>query len=169
MKPSTIAGSLALGILLRLFVSSAVGATVAVQADKVVVMKNEKRLVLLRNGEVLKSYRISVGRNPGQKVRQGDNRTPEGTYVIDWRNPESRFHKALHISYPNWCDRENARRSGAPPGGEVMIHGLPRDFEDLGESHAVRNWTKGCIALSNAEMDEIWLLVSDGTPVEIVP
>lgn len=169
MKTSTLAVNLALGALLTLFVSSATDAFPTIQADKVVVMKEERRLVLLRNGEILKSYKVSIGKNPGRKGRRGDGRTPEGVYVIDGRNPRSRFYKVLHISYPNDSDVHAARKSGFPPGGEVLIHGLPKGFEDLGASHAVRNWTKGCIAVSNAEMDEIWQLVADGTPVEIIP
>ncbi len=133
------------------------------------MIKKEKRLVLLRNGEVLKSYAVSVGRISGQKVRRGDNRTPEGRYVIDWRNPNSRYHTALHISYPNAGDIRHSRAAGAAAGGEIMIHGLPEGFEDLGADHAARNWTKGCVAVSNEEMDEIWELVADGTPVEITP
>lgn len=159
----------AIGIALSLFVFFVADASAATRADKVLVMKHERRLVILRNGVILKSYKVSIGRNPGRKIRRGDNRTPEGIYRIDRRNPGSRFYKALHISYPNASDIDTALKSGAPPGEEISIHGLPRGFEDLGTSHAVRNWTKGCIAVSNAEMDELWQLVPDGTPVEIIP
>lgn len=169
MQTSTVAGILVLGVLLGLFVSSAAYATGTIHADKVVVIKNEKQLLLLRNGEILKSYKISIGRNPGRRVRRGDNRTPEGIYVIDRRNPRSSFYKALHISYPNASDVRKARKLGVSPGGEVLIHGLPSGFEDLGASHADSNWTRGCIAVSNEEMDEIWQLVEDGTPVKIIP
>jgi len=170
MQTSTVARNLALGILLGLFVSSAAYASgPTLHADKVVVIKDEKLLLLLRKGEILKSYKVSVGRNPGRRVRQGDNRTPEGVYVIDRRNPRSSFYKALHISYPNASDVRIARQLGVSPGGEVSIHGLPEGFEDLGASHADLNWTRGCIAVSNDEMDEIWELVADGTPVKIVP
>lgn len=169
MQTSTVARNLVLGVLLGLFVSSAAYASGTIQADKVVVIKDEKLLLLLSNGKILKSYRASIGRNPGRRVRRGDNRTPEGRYVIDGRNPRSSYYKALHISYPNASDVRNARRLGVSPGGEVLIHGLPSGFEDLGASHADLNWTNGCIAVSNEEMDEIWELVSDGTPVNIVP
>jgi murein L,D-transpeptidase YafK len=170
MQTSTVARNLALGILLGLFVSSAADASGTIlHADKVVVIKDEKLLLLLHKGEILKSYKVSVGRNPGRRVRQGDNRTPEGAYVIDRRNPRSSFYKALHISYPNASDVRIARQLGVSPGGEVAIHGLPEGFEDLGASHADLNWTRGCIAVSNEEMDEIWELVADGTPVKIVP
>ena len=165
----TIARTLAPGFFLALFVSSALAASASMLADKVVVMKEERRLVLLCHGEILKSYKVSIGRRPGRKVRQGDGRTPEGIYTIDRRNPKSRFYKALHISYPNASDVGSARKLGASPGGDVLIHGLPRGFEDLGDSQSSINWTKGCIAVSNAEMDEIWQLVPDGIPVEIIP
>ena len=169
MKKSTVARNLVLGVLLGLFVTSAADASGTIQADKVLVVKNEKLLLLLRGGKILKSYRVAIGRKPGRRVRQGDNRTPEGKYVIDGRNPGSSYYKALHISYPNASDVSNARKLGVSPGGEVLIHGLPSGFEDLGDSHADLNWTRGCIAVSNEEMDEIWELVADGTPVRIVP
>lgn len=169
MQSGTVARNLALGIFLGLFVSSAAHSSGTIHADKVVVVKNEKLLLLLRKGEVLRSYKVSIGRNPGRRVRQGDNRTPEGLYVIDRRNPRSSYYKALHISYPNAFDVRIATKLGVSPGGEVSIHGLPSGFEDLGASHADLNWTRGCIAVSNEEMDEIWELVADGTPVNIIP
>jgi len=169
MQSSTVARSLAFGILLCLFVASAAYASGTIHADKVVVVKNEKLLLLLRKGEVLKSYKVSIGRNPGRRVRRGDNRTPEGIYVIDRRNPRSSYYKALHISYPNASDVRIATKLGVSPGGEVSIHGLPSGFEDLGATHADLNWTRGCIAVSNEEMDEIWEIVADGTPVNIIP
>ena len=158
-----------LGALLGLFLSSAALAAGTIHADKVVVIKGEKLLLLLHNGKVLKSYKVSIGRQPGRRVRRGDNRTPEGNYVIDRRNPRSRFYKALHISYPNASDIRMAEKLGVSPGEEVLIHGLPEGFDDLGVSHADFNWTRGCIAVSNEEMDEIWELVADGTPVKIPP
>ena len=145
------------------------GAFASPMADRVLVIKSQKRLLLLRAGSVLKSYRIALGRKPGAKTCQGDCRTPEGRYVIDRHNSRSRFYKSLHISYPNAVDLSQARKTGHSAGGEVMIHGLPRGFEDLGTLQATRNWTKGCIAVSNREMDEIWQLVADGTPIDIRP
>lgn len=139
-------------------------------ADKVLVVKNERRLVLLRDGEVLKSYRVALGTVPiGPKTRQGDRKTPEGKYVLDRRTAQSRFHRAIHISYPNGEDLVAARRQGVPPGGDIMIHGLPRGLERLEDLHTLVDWTKGCIAVTNAEMDEIWRLVPNGTPIEIKP
>ena len=159
------------GILCLLLLSVATtGQASIVQADKVVVVKGEQLLLLLRKGEILKSYRVALGRRPlGPKVRQGDGRTPEGTYFLDFRNDHSKYHRSIHISYPNELDIANARRHGVSPGSDIMIHGLPRGFEDLADVHTTRNWTKGCIAVSNAEIDEIWRLVPNGTPIEIRP
>jgi len=141
-----------------------------VKANTVLVVKSERRLLLLRDGRVLKSFPIALGRNPvGAKVQAGDGRTPEGRYVLDWRNPQSRFYRSLHISYPGPADRDRARRLGVAPGGDIMIHGLPRGREAIGAEHARWDWTEGCIALTNAETDEVWRRVDDGTPIEIRP
>jgi len=169
MQTSTVTRNLVLGVFLGLFVSSTAHAFGTIHADKVVVIKGEKLLLLLHDGNILKSYKVSIGRNPGRRVRRGDNRTPEGNYVIDRRNPDSSFYKSLHISYPNPSDIRIARKLGVSTGEAVLIHGLPEGFEDLGPSHAVFNWTRGCIAVSNEEMDEIWDLVPDGTPIKILP
>ena len=140
------------------------------KAEKIVVLKGARKLLLMRDGEVVRTYRVALGRSPeGPKTRQGDGRTPEGSYVLDWRNPKSRFHRSIHISYPNPADRERARRLGVPPGGDIMIHGLPKGAEAVGADHAKWDWTEGCIAVSNAEMNEIWNSVADGTPIEIRP
>jgi murein L,D-transpeptidase YafK len=140
-----------------------------IKADEVLVIKHKNLLLLLKDGIVIKSYMVSLGKQKGPKVRQGDSRTPEGLYTIDRHDNSSKFYKSLHISYPNRSDIIRAQKSGYPPGNELAIHGLPEGFEDLGKFQSKRNWTKGCIALSNQEMDEIWELVSDGTPVEIIP
>lgn len=159
--------SLALFVLL----ACALAAAQAVQvADKVVVWKAERRLELMRGGKVIKSYRIALGGAPvGQKTQQGDQKTPEGAYVIDFRNPRSQFYKSLHISYPNAADRAQARRRRVNPGGDIFLHGLGPTFGAEGKSHADRDWTLGCIAVTNEEIDEIWRLVPDGTPIEIKP
>ena len=141
-------------------------------ADQVVVEKSKRRLKLLRNGEVLREYRVTLGERPrGHKVRQGDERTPEGNYFLDWRNPNSRFYKSIHISYPNKWDRRFARLRGYDPGGMIMIHGQPNDIRSkkFVERYLSRDWTNGCIAVRNHEMDEIWRLVRYGTPIEILP
>lgn len=141
-----------------------------VKADRVLVLKSERRLLLLRDGHALESYRIALGRNPvGDKVEEGDGRTPEGRYLLDWRNPGSRFYRSLHISYPNRQDRERARALGVPPGGAIMIHGLSERAALVGAEHVKWDWTEGCIAVTNAEIDRIWRLVDDGTPIEIRP
>ena len=118
----------------------------------------------------MRSYRVALGWDPvGPKQFQGDGRTPEGQYELDWRNPESKFYRAIHISYPAPADLARARSQGLPPGGNIMIHGLPNDLEIIGADHAKWDWTEGCIAVTNAEMDEIWSYVDDGTPIEIRP
>lgn len=140
------------------------------KADTVLIKKSKRRLQLLRGGQVLRSYFVALGRNPvGHKTREGDGRTPEGTYFLDWRNPNSRFHRSIHVSYPNQTDEYSARQKGVSPGGAIMIHGLPNNDADIGWAHALRDWTEGCIAVTNAQMDEIWQLVDDGTPIVILP
>lgn len=139
-------------------------------ADRVVVEKSARSLTLMKNGSALKSYRIALGRNPiEKKERQGDNRTPEGIYRIDRRNAGSRYHRALHISYPTPAQTEKARKLGVNPGGDVMIHGLPPDWAWAGSFHRMFDWTRGCVAVTNAEIDEIWRVVPDGTTIEIRP
>ena len=139
-------------------------------ADRVVVHKSKREMLLYRGDAVLRSYRVALGRNPaGAKQQQGDGRTPEGAYVIAGRNPKSKFHLSLRISYPSSADRERARRNGVDPGGDIMIHGLPNGRGDLGAAHRATDWTEGCIAVTDEEIEEIWRLVADGTPVEIYP
>ncbi len=136
--------------------------------DRVVVSKAKKLLMLMKGDQVIRKYRIALGKNPlGHKERRGDSRTPEGEYVLDWRNPRSRFHRSIHISYPNENDVANARRIGVSPGGNIMIHGLPNDMAWLGFVHAYVDWTDGCIAVTNEEIEEIWEQVQDGTPIQI--
>ena len=137
-------------------------------ADKVVVLKSHRQLLLMRGDEVLKTYIVSLGGDPvGPKTRHGDNKTPEGTYILDRHNANSQYHRSIHISYPNADDVARARKLGVSPGGELFIHGLPNEFH--GHSDALGDWTEGCIAVTNAEIDEIWRAVADGTPIEIKP
>ena len=139
-------------------------------ADKVLVLKGERKLMLKAGDRTLRTYTVSLGRVPvGHKQREGDGKTPEGIYTLDYRNPNSQFHRSIHISYPSPADRESARRRGVPPGGEIMIHGLPNGEGWIGKDHAQYDWTEGCIAVTNEEMDEIWAMVADGTPIEIRP
>lgn len=138
--------------------------------SEVVVRKEERRLYLLSHGEVVRSYRISLGKSPvGHKLYEGDSRTPEGRYTLNSRNPNSDFYKSIHVSYPSDKDRELASAWGLKPGGNIMIHGLPNDVGDLAFAYVGLDWTDGCIAVSNEEMDEIWQLVDMGTPIRILP
>jgi tetratricopeptide (TPR) repeat protein len=139
-------------------------------ADKVLIEKNERRLTLLVGGEVIKTYKIDLGGNPvGPKERQGDNKTPQGTYTIDARNRDSGYHLSLHISYPNEKDRMRARELGVSPGGNIMIHGIKNGFSWVGVCHSEIDWTKGCIAVTDEDIEEIDRLVPNGTVVEIRP
>lgn len=149
---------------------SAAHADAPLQADKVLVLKSERKMFLIRNGAVFKGYEIMLGLNPvGHKQEKGDNRTPEGHYLLKGRNPQSRFHRSIHISYPNEADLQAAREKGVDPGRYIAIHGLPEKSKE-GEWHYIeRDWTNGCIAVTNPEIEEIWELVKDGTPIEIRP
>jgi tetratricopeptide (TPR) repeat protein len=139
-------------------------------ADKILIEKKERRLTLISKGKVLKTYKIALGGNPnGPKERQGDNKTPEGTYIIDSRNRDSRYHLSLHISYPNEKDKKRARELGVSPGGDIMIHGIKNGFSWVGDMHSEVDWTKGCIAVTDEEIEEIERLVPNGTIVEIRP
>ena len=138
--------------------------------DKVLIEKQTRRLTLLARGEVVKTYKIALGGNPvGPKEREGDCKTPEGTYIVDSRNGNSGYHLSLHISYPNEDDKRRAGELGVPPGGDIMIHGIKNGFAKLGAAHAEKDWTEGCIAVSNQEMEEIYRFVPNGTVVEITP
>lgn len=141
--------------------------------DKVVVKKSQRQLELLSGGQVVRQYRVALGGSPvGHKYREGDQRTPEGSYKLNWRNPNSNFYKSIHISYPSEKDRAVSRQLGySNPGGMIMIHGLPNyiQSESMRQQYASRDWTQGCIAVQNDEMDEIWSLVKDGTPIQIMP
>ena len=132
------------------------GAASPLHADRVLVLKKERTLQLLDQGKVIKTYKIALGGEPvGPKTKQGDHKTPEGVYVLDSRNAHSRFYKSIHISYPNAGDRAAARKVGLSPGGDVFVHGLPKGFGYVGAAHRLRDWTDGCIAVTNQEIDEI--------------
>jgi murein L,D-transpeptidase YafK len=142
----------------------------AMQADHVIVVKSQRNLTLLSQGRVLRTYKVALGGTPvGAKEEQGDHKTPEGHYILDRRNAKSRFYKSIHVSYPNEQDRQRAAQRGVSAGGDIMIHGLPNGFGWLGAAHRTLDWTDGCVAVANAEMDEIWELVPDGTVIEIQP
>jgi murein L,D-transpeptidase YafK len=153
-----------------MFAAAPLRADKPLQADRIVVVKSQRTLALLRAGKQLKVYKVALGGDPlGPKTREGDNKTPEGAYIIDSRNAHSQFHLSLHISYPNAADRARARRLGVNPGGDIMIHGLPPQWAWLGAAHRKTDWTLGCIAVTNPEIEEIWALVPIGTPIEIKP
>ncbi len=140
------------------------------KADKVVVYKGDRLLILFRQGSEVRRYKIALGGNPnGPKPRQGDHKTPEGIYVLDRRNPKSQFYKSIHISYPTRAERAAARKAGLSPGGDIYLHGLPNGYGFVGAAHRLKDWTDGCIAVTNEEIDEIWAAVADGTPIEINP
>ncbi|HEX8925759.1 MAG TPA: L,D-transpeptidase family protein [Terriglobales bacterium] len=137
-------------------------------ATKVVVIKSEHKLLLLNGDRVIRTYKVAIGRGGlAPKQRQGDHRTPEGAYIVDRRKINSRFHRALHVSYPNDADRARARAAGVDPGGDIMIHGIQNGFGWIGSMHREVDWTDGCIAVTDEQIEEIWAAVPDGTPVEI--
>jgi murein L,D-transpeptidase YafK len=132
------------------------------RADRIIVNKGRREMLLLRGESVLRVYRVALGREPlGHKQQEGDGRTPEGDYSIELRNPRSAYHLSLRISYPNAADRARAAELGVDPGGDIMIHGLKDGLVREGD------WTQGCIAVTDSEMDEIWALVPEGTPIRI--
>jgi murein L,D-transpeptidase YafK len=140
------------------------------KADSVLVKKHEKRLYLMKNKKPFKIYRVAFGANSkGPKRMEGDERTPEGKYILDYKNPDSDFYKSIHISYPNDQDSKRAREMGIVPGGDIMIHGQKNGSKNFSRIQRYVNWTDGCIAVTNAEMDEIWASVDVGTPITIEP
>ncbi|MEZ5848476.1 MAG: L,D-transpeptidase family protein [Geminicoccaceae bacterium] len=140
------------------------------RVDRVVVLKRKRVLQLISKGDVVHSFRIALGREPrGDKRFEGDGRTPEGLYWLDSWKGDSRFYKAIRISYPNRADVELASRMGRSAGGAIMVHGLASEIEHWGPNHYLFNWTEGCIAVTNEEMDVIWNSVRPGTPIEIRP
>ncbi len=141
------------------------------KVERVEIRKSERLMRLLAaNGGEIRRYTVALGKNPvGAKKRIGDKKTPEGVYVITGRNPQSKYHLSLHISYPNKTDRARARRQGVNPGGLITIHGLSRELRSVGAAHTAHDWTDGCIAVTNAEIEEIWSLVPVGTAVHILP
>jgi len=141
-----------------------------ITADRVLVDKSARRLTLLRDGIPLKIYRVALGRTPvGSKEQEGDQRTPEGLHLIDFHKEDSDYHRALHVSYPEQRDIESAAAAGVPPGSDIMIHGIRNGLGWIGAFHRRTDWTAGCIAVTDFEIEEIWRAVPDGTPIEIRP
>jgi murein L,D-transpeptidase YafK len=165
-----VAGLLLAGCAPKEVAAPAPAPAMPTKADRVLVLKGQRELHLLAGSQTLRTYTVALGFEPeGPKRRAGDGRTPEGHYLLDRRNPESRFHRSIHISYPGPEDRAMAKSMGVEPGGDIMIHGLPNGRGWIGSDHARFDWTEGCIAVTNEEMDEIWAMVDDGTPIEIRP
>ena len=175
-------GAVKLPILITLASLLAVGGIIAwsahsprplpegTRADRIVVKKAAHTLELYRGSELLRSYRVALGREPrGTKHQEGDGRTPEGAYTLDYRKADSAFHRALHISYPAAKDIAAAKAQGVRPGGLIMVHGIRNGLQFLGRLHALIDWTDGCVAVTNSEIEEIWRVVSDGIPIIIEP
>jgi murein L,D-transpeptidase YafK len=172
--PLLFAAALALTMLAGLLSADPARANLSfdqeTKADLVIVYKGERILQLKRAGHLLKTFPIALGREPsGPKLQEGDGRTPEGVYTLDWRNPNSKYHRAIHISYPREGESEQAIRWGVSPGGQIMLHGLPNGVPAERVGHPRRDWTDGCIALTNEQIDEIWARVEDGTTIIIYP
>ncbi len=139
-------------------------------ADKVLVEKSKRKLHLLKGGVAFRSFDIALGIRPvGDKEKEGDFKTPEGNYLLDAKNPDSEYFLAIHVSYPNSADRAEARSKGVDPGGAIMIHGQPNDPTRSEAYYRTRDWTNGCIAVSNSDMIDIWLMTAENTPIEIRP
>lgn len=140
------------------------------KADMVLVDKSEKRLYLIKDGERFMSLPVTFGGEPkGHKVQQGDQRTPEGNYTLEWKNSNSKFYKSIRVSYPNAEDRAKAERLGVDPGGDIMVHGQANGWQWASPLLQFFSWTDGCVALSNKNMDKVWESVEPGTPIEIRP
>lgn len=137
------------------------------QVDRIVIDKSERMLRAYAGGEQVLAFDVALGRKPKRKLCEGDGRTPEGVYAVVGRNVSSAYHRSLRLSYPSRADRDRAHAEGCAPGGDIMIHGLRNGFGWLGANHAAANWTRGCIAVTNEEIEILWDLVPDGTPVEI--
>jgi murein L,D-transpeptidase YafK len=139
-------------------------------ADKVLVEKSKRQLHLLRNGKPFRTFKIALGFAPeGDKEQEGDQKTPEGYYMLDGRNPDSDYFLSIHVSYPNAADLAEARRKGVDPGSAIMIHGQPNNPTFSAAYYAREDWTNGCIAVSNSDMIDIWLMTPENVPIEIVP
>ena len=163
-----IAAAVLAGVATSLVHRSAALTSLA-KADRVVVIKHEHVMMLMRDGQVLKTYRVALGRGGiGPKVRAGDNKVPEGVYPVAGRNAQSAFHRALRVGYPTPQQVRDAQRSGVDPG-DFMIHGIRNGLGWVGQLQRYVDWTKGCIAVTDGEMDEVWRAVPDGTPIEIKP
>ncbi len=147
-----------------------VGLKTQIVADSIVVEKTKRTMTLFSAGFPVRTYQVALGKQPtGDKIRIGDNRTPEGVFHIDFRNPQSKYHKSLHISYPDAAHVQRANAMGVAAGGDIMIHGLPPAYASIGAAHSQYDWTNGCIAVTDQEIDEIWRAVPNGAVIQIKP
>ena len=173
MPPKTKAFYWALTLFMLFVLVASSGAAQSPQAkkvDRIVVMKSKRTMTLENDGHVVKTYKVALGGQPlGAKDRQGDHKTPEGEYFVDAKIAKSRFYLALHISYPSATDRARARQLGVSPGGDVEIHGLGKKYGWIGARHRLSDWTDGCIAVTNEEIEEVFGMVPVGTRIEIRP
>jgi murein L,D-transpeptidase YafK len=166
-KMLCISGILAL-VLVCVDATSRIAAQSTTSVDRIVIEKSKRTLTLMDGAKIVKTYKVALGGQPaGAKDRQGDHKTPEGIYSVDAKNAHSQFYKALHISYPNQTDRGHAHKLGLSPGGDVEIHGLGAKWGWIGAKHRLTDWTDGCVAVTNEEIDEIYPQIKVGTPVEI--
>ena len=155
---------------LVLLVPSVMQASEFPVADEVIIDKSDRKLHLLNNGEIFRTFKIALGISPsGDKKKEGDFKTPEGKYLLDIRNPNSDYFLSIHVSYPSTADRREANQDGVAPGGAIMIHGQPNLPSHSETYYRTQDWTNGCIALSNSDMIDIWLMTGDNTPIEIRP
>ncbi len=142
----------------------------SIHIDKIVVEKSKRKMYLYANNQLIKTYKIALGKHPrGGKKYEGDKKTPEGLYIINSKNPKSEYYKNLGISYPNKKDKEEAEKDGKNPGGDIKIHGLKNGWGWIGQMHLLTDWTAGCIAITNKNMDELYAIIEIGTPIEIKP
>jgi murein L,D-transpeptidase YafK len=145
-------------------------ARVSFSADSMVLDKGARQLTLYHHGQLVRTYAVALGKDPvGDKLRRGDGRTPEGLFFIEGRNPQSKYHLSLRISYPDAAHRAKSAKLGVSPGGDIMIHGLPKPFASVGALHRQQDWTLGCVAVTNDEIEEIWRAVPDGARILIRP
>lgn len=139
-------------------------------ADRVLVQKADRKLLLLKGDSVLRTFRVALGLSPeGHKLREGDFRTPEGSYALIERNPSSDYFLSIRVSYPNNLDLRRSRSQGYAPGGAIMVHGQPNHPSHSAEYYRRTDWTNGCIAVSNSDMVDIWLMTRLNTPIQILP
>jgi murein L,D-transpeptidase YafK len=170
VKNQTFRAGLSLAIAFLIIAWAGATETSTPQTDHILVEKSARTMTLMHGDKIFKTYKVALSREPiGAKEREGDHKVPEGEYLIDSKNAHSRFHLALHISYPNAADRERARRLKVKPGGNIEIHGLDSKYAWVGGLHRQIDWTDGCIAVTDSEIEEIWASVPVGTKVEIRP